>query len=406
VPINVRKSEGFELTDPVRPAGKPGLHFSEQELTGRRQRVAGDLRRRGLDGILLFRQESMYYLTGYDGFGYVFFQCLYLAADGETMTLLARAPELRQAQYTSIVPDVRIWYDAEGANPTTDLRRILEEHRCAGHRLGIETDSYGLTGFNLRRVEAALEGFVSLVDASDLVNRLRVVKSPAEIEYVRTAADLADRAFGAAVDVAGPGVFEGAVLAAQQAAMFEGGGDFPANDNIIGSGPRALLVRSTSGMRVMDVVDQLTMEWAGVYRRYHAVLMRSFAIGRASADQQSLFGIVADAIVQMTDALAPGRPIGDVDDAHRRVLDAAGLAPHRFGACGYSLGTTYGPNWMDWPMLYSGNPVIGEPGMVFFLHCVVVDSDRGLAMTYGHTCLITPAGREILSTRPLELIVA
>jgi Xaa-Pro dipeptidase len=46
---------------------------------------------RGLHGLLLFRQESMYYLTGYDTFGYCFFQCLYLGAVGR-LVLLTRAP--------------------------------------------------------------------------------------------------------------------------------------------------------------------------------------------------------------------------------------------------------------------------------------------------------------------------
>jgi Xaa-Pro dipeptidase len=107
----------------------------------------------------------------------------------------------------------------------------------------------------------------------------------------------------------------------------------------------------------------------------------------------------------MTEALSPGRPVGEVDDAHRRVLDAAGLKEHRYAACGYSLGATFSPNWMDWPMLFSGNPVQAEPGMIFFLHCIVVNSSLGVAMTAGHTCIVTETGREVLSGRPLELVV-
>src|SRR3712207_7857783 len=71
--------------------------------------------------------------------------------------------------------------------------------------LGIETDAYGLTGYNLKRVEAALEGFCELVEASDLVTRLRAVKSEAEIEYVREAARLADLGLDRAVEVTEPG---------------------------------------------------------------------------------------------------------------------------------------------------------------------------------------------------------
>ena len=381
------------------------IHFPSEELAARRRAASEELARRGLDGLLVFRQESMYYLTGYDTFGYVFFQCLYVGADGETMTLLTRTPDVRQAQHTSVINDIRVWYDTEDANPAVDLTEILEEHGCRGKRLGIETDAYGLTGYNLKRVEAALDGFCELVEASDLVTALRAVKSPAEIAYVREAARLADLGLDRAVESAGPGAVEGDVLAALQGAIFEGGGDFPANEVIIGSGPRALLFRSAAGMRHMDAVDQLSLEWAGSYRHYHAAMMRTLAVGEATRYQSHLFSAVREALEEMTGALAPGRPVGEVDDAHRRVLDGAGLAEHRFAACGYSLGTTFSPNWMDWPMLFSGNTVLAEPGMVFFLHCIVADSENGVAMSLGHTCLVTENGREVLSARPLELIV-
>jgi Xaa-Pro dipeptidase len=381
------------------------IHFAERELAARREAAAAELARRGLDGVLMFRQESMYYLTGYDTFGYVFFQCLYMGVDGETLTLLTRTPDVRQAEHTSVIEDIRVWYDAEGVDPAEDLREILEEHNLGGGRLGIETDAYGLTGFNLRRVEGALDGFCELVEASDLVTRLRAVKSEAEISYVREAARLADVALDRAVERAAPGAFEGEVLAALQGAIFEGGGDFPANEVIVGSGPRALLFRYCAGMRHMDPVDQLSLEWAGSYRHYHAAMMRTLGVGEASGYQRHLFSVVREALEEMTGALTPGRPVGEVDDAHRRVLDAAGLEKHRYAACGYSLGTTFSPNWMDWPMLFSGNPVPAEPGMVFFLHCIVTDSARGVAMSLGRTCLVTDTGREVLSARPLELIV-
>ena len=381
------------------------VHFTNEELAARRKSVADELADRGLDGLLMFRQESMYYLTGYDTFGYVFFQCLYMGADGETLTLLTRTPDLRQAEHTSVIEDIRLWYDAEGVNPADDLREILEEHGARGKRLGIETDAYGLTGYNLKRVEAALDSFCELVEVSDLVTSLRMVKSPAEIEYVREATQLADLGLDRAVEVAAPGIFEGDVLAALQGAIFEGGGDFPANEVIIGSGPRALLFRSAAGMRRMDPIDQLSLEWAGSYRHYHAAMMRTLAVGEASGYQRNLHSAVREAIEAMTESLSPGRPVGEVDDAHRRVLDAAGLKEHRFAACGYSLGTTFSPNWMDKPMLYSGNPVLAEPGMVFFLHCIVTDSDRGVAMSLGYTCLVTDTGREVLSKRPLDMIV-
>ena len=142
------------------------LHFSVEELARRRAGVISRLTEAGLEGLLMFRQESMYYLTGHDTYGFVYFQCLYLGADGK-MTLLTRAPDLRQAQRTSVIEDIRVWMDREDADPALELRDILAGHGCRGKRLGIELESYGLTGRNGRRVAAALEGFCELEDASD-----------------------------------------------------------------------------------------------------------------------------------------------------------------------------------------------------------------------------------------------
>ncbi|MGD9138522.1 MAG: aminopeptidase P family N-terminal domain-containing protein, partial [Desulfobacterales bacterium] len=131
------------------------LHFTSEEFARRKQRTIEALRSRNLDGLLMFRQESMYYLSGYDSFGYVFFQCLYLSVDGHLM-LLTRAPDLRQARHTSIIKDIRIWTDSSDANPAMQLKQILNEFGCQGQRLGVEYDAYGLTAKNGKLLEAAL----------------------------------------------------------------------------------------------------------------------------------------------------------------------------------------------------------------------------------------------------------
>jgi Xaa-Pro dipeptidase len=380
------------------------LHFTKDELAERRGRAIGLMQKRGLDGLLMFRQESMFYLTGYDTFGYVFFQCLYLGADGRLM-LLTRTPDLRQAQHTSVVEDIRVWIDAPDANPAAALKEILSGFGLAGKKLGVEYEAYGLTARNGLRLNAALEGFCKLEDASDLVSRLRVVKSPTEIAYVRKAAELADLALDEANRIAAPGAFEGDILAAMQGAIIRGGGDDSANEFIIGSGRDALLCRYFTGRRHLDKQDQLTLEFAGVYRHYHSALMRTICIGTPPARQREMHKVAVDALEACKAALKPGRPIGEVFDAHARVLDAAGYQQHRMNATGYSLGTTYAPNWMDWPMFYHGNPEPAAPGMVFFIHIIIADSEHGLAMTNGQTVLVTERGAEVLSKRSTDLVV-
>ena len=195
------------------------LHFDSKEFGNRRNHLLELMAGSELDGMLIFRQESMFYLTGYDTFGYVFFQCLFLGGDGK-LILLTRVPDLRQAQNTSIVEDIRIWVDGPEVNPTLQLKEILREYGCAGKRLGVEYDSYGLTAKNGKMLDSALDGFCELIDASGMVNRLRVVKSPEELVYVRKAAELADDALDEAHRLVKGGCDEGELLAAMQGAVF------------------------------------------------------------------------------------------------------------------------------------------------------------------------------------------
>lgn len=379
------------------------LHFEHSEFTARIAAARKAMAARDLDGLLMFQQESMYYLTGYDTFGFCFFQCLYLDAKGN-LALLTRSADLRQAKRTSIIEDVRVWTDEGGAAPAAQLRDMLDSLGARGKRLGVEYASYGLTAANGKALDAALDGFATLSDASGLIDTLRAVKSPAELAYVRRAGELADAAYEAAMGAIFAGADEGDILAAQHNAIFAGGGDYPANEFIIGSGRDALLCRYKSGRVKLRDEDQITLEWAGVYRHYHAAMMRTVTVGIASPRHLELYRVAREALRACEEALAPGNTAGDVFDAHARVIDAAGLKEHRLNACGYSLGAKFTPSWMDWPMFYHGNEAVIEPGMVFFAHMILMDSLSGTAMSLGRSYIVTDKELEPLSRAPLDLV--
>jgi Xaa-Pro dipeptidase len=380
------------------------LHFPRPEYAARIARATAELAARKLDGALLFAPESHYWLTGYDTFGFCFFQCLYLGADGR-LALLTRSADLRQAQITSLIEDIRIWTDRADASPASQLRDMLESLGARGKRLGIETSTQGLTHANGRAVEAALEGFAALAPIDGVIEALRAVKSEAELAFVRRAGELADDAYDAGLALIGPGADEGKILAAMQGAVFAGGGDYAGNEFIIGSGTDALLCRYKSGRRTLDATDQITLEFAGSYRRYHSALMRTVCVGEPSALHTRHHAACAEALLVCEAELRPGRTAGDVFAAHARVLDAHGLSEHRLNACGYSLGARFTPSWMDAPMFYAGNPFVLVPNMVMFLHMIVMDSSTGTAMTLGRTSLVTGAGPQPLSRHGIGLEV-
>jgi Xaa-Pro dipeptidase len=380
------------------------LHFTQAEFARRRAALSAEMERAEIDGMLLFAQESMYWLTGYDTFGFCFFQCLVVRADGR-MALLTRSADLRQAQHTSTLEDIRIWKDGLGADPTRDLLGVVEALDLAGKRLGVEYDSYGLTAFNGKRLEATFEGKANLAEASAIIPYLRSVKSAEEIVYVRRAAELADGAHAAALEEIRPGADEGAILARQHDVIFRGGGDYPGNEFIIGSGADALLCRYKSGRRRLDWHDQITLEFAGAYRRYHAALMRTVVLGEPRPAHRIYHQVAQQALLACEAEMRPGRTAGDIFGAHARILDEHGLSRHRLNACGYSLGAKFTPSWMDWPMFYEGNPWVIEPGMVLFAHMILMDSDTATAMCLGRTSIIGATGAEPVTMPSLDLVV-
>ena len=380
------------------------LHFTKEEFQKRKLDTLRSMKEQNLDALLMFRQESMYWLTGYDTFGYVFFQTLILDQKGN-LILLTRAPDLRQAQNTSNIKDIRIWVDKNGSNPTDDLKIILDELNLKGKKIGIEYEAYGMTGRNALRLNKSLENYCEVEDQSELITKHRVIKSQEEIIYVKKAAVLADKALDEAWRYAKNGASEAKILAEMQKVIFEGGGDYPANEFIIGSGHNALLCRYQAEKRNLSDKDQLSIEWAGTFKHYHSAMFRTILIGKADPKHVKMHEACISALTNCEKNLIPGKTAGDIFDIHAKTFDDLGFNKARMNACGYSLGSTFSPNWMDWPMLYEGNPYIITPGNVFFMHMILMDSDSNLAMNLGETYLVTENGNERLGKQKLDLVI-
>ena len=380
------------------------LHFSKEEFSKRKQDILNSMKEQNLDALLMFRQESMYWLTGYDTFGYVFFQTLILNKNGNVI-LLTRAPDLRQAQNTSNIEDIRIWVDKDGSNPTDDLKQILNELDLKDTNIGIEYEAYGMTGRNALRLNKSLENYCKAEDQSELITKLRVIKSDEELIYVKKAAELADSALDEAWKYTKAGASEAKILAEMQRVVLEGGGDYPANEYIIGSGDNALLCRYQSEKRNLSNTDQLSLEWAGTFKHYHSAMFRTIPIGKADSKHFKMHEACVEALTNCANTLVPGKTAGEVFDAHAKTFDDLGFSKARMNACGYSLGSTFSPNWMDWPMLYTGNPYVITPGNVFFMHMILMDSTSNLAMNLGETYLVTENGNERLGKQKLDLVV-
>ncbi|MDS9948014.1 MAG: Xaa-Pro peptidase family protein, partial [Planktomarina sp.] len=376
-------------------------HFKDCEYEMRLKKATAAVAARGLDALLMFAPESHYWICGYDTFGFAMFQCLILGADGK-LNLLTREPDLRQAQQTSTLSDeqIHIWKDVEGVSPASNLCALVSQLGY-DRNIAMETKTPGLTFFNGQSVVEAFDQ--TLMNGDSIISQLRQDKSIGELEMHRRAATLSDDALDAALAATRAGAFEGDILADMQGAVFRGGGDYAGNEFIIGSDQRALLCRYASGRRHLEKQDQMTLEWSGAYARYHAAMMQTLIVGKADQKHRYMHAVALEALEACEVAIKPGQPMGDVFTAHARVLDKAGLVHARLNACGYAMGATYNPIWVDFPMFYEGNATLMHERQVFFLHMILMDSNSGHAMCLGHSVEVIASGAKRLSRHPPDL---
>lgn len=393
--VTVKKPEPF----------KKALHFTVEEFQERRNRALALMKRENLDGFLMTKQESLYYFTGFDTFGYVFFQAMYFHSDGR-MRLITRSPDLRQALYTSVLEkkDVMIRSDDASSNPVSLVPEVLKEFGITSpsKRIGYEPDSCTLNLRVGKLLLEAVDGLCTLVDHSTLFGReLRIIKSETEMRKIRKAAYLVDFALVRALKLAKPGAYEGDLWREIVGTVYEGGGDDPANENILVSGNKAVLTRYSTGKSKID--RQITLEHGAAYKHYHACLMRTIPLGGVTKMARRMHEVNVLQMKAAMEALKPGREIGDVFEAYARVADENGFREQRLSACGYSMGATFAPTWMDFPMFVRGQKVVAQKGMVFFIHIILMDMATDTASSVGQTVEVTADGCVPLSKLPFCL---
>jgi Xaa-Pro dipeptidase len=380
-------------------------HFSLDEFDRRQAALRKALVESTLDGLLLFKIEDIYWLSGLDTDGFCVFNAMYFGTEGG-MTHISRTADLANIRYSSICDDIRVSVDAADNSRSAAIKDTLASHNMAGKRIGIQLDTMGLTPQLYLELQAALAGWCELVDASDMVRVLRLVKSPAELAYIRRAGQIVNRCRDVAIAQTRPGVFEGDIMGRLWCKVFEEDGDPPAHRSPIGNGASALNTRYTTRRKHIGEEDQVTFELGAGYRHYHAADMFVVLTGpRVDQRHRCMHEACCDALQAVQDKLRPGNTVGDLYEAHRSTMARHGFEHAILSSCGYTMGATWPPTWMEEPFIYAKNPVVLKPNMSFFTHMVLVDQNSGLTMSLGEQAIVTTGAPEIVTTVPREPIV-
>ena len=384
---------------------KPYNHFSREEFSQRQQKTRKHLQKLELDGLLLFKIEDMYWLTGYESDGFCIFGSMFIGTEG-ALTHLARPADLGNLSYSSICEDVRISPDTEDSTRAEHIKDMLRSLGMEGKKIGIQVDTMGLTPRLFLEISAILDGWCELTVAPDFIRILRLVKSPQELNYFRKAGKVMDIVMDKVIEATYPGAFEGDIYATFYDTLFRLDADLPAHIPPLGSGDSALNLRYTTKRKNVSENDQVTLELGLAYRHYHVACMGVVLTGpEINKRHLKMHKTSVTALDEVQAALRPGTTVGELFDIYKETLEEHGEHDAVLTVAGYTMGAMWPPTWMEEPMIFEGNPLVLEENMTFFTHMILNDRDTGLSMAVGETAIVTKDAPEIITHTPREPII-
>jgi len=383
------------MTDPV---------FPEAELQQRLSALRQAMRQRGLDALVISVPENIYYLTGLDHWGFFACHVLVVPVEGD-MALACRAME--RITVENQVANAEFYGHADTGELADEVLRALADRDLAAARLGIEKRSLFMTP-RIYELVIAGAGNADWSDCSGLVDELRLVKSPLEMQYTRRAAAAADAGTLAAIDAIGDGASDYEVAAACHAAMIRAGSEYPGFGPFIRPTSRLGEEHTTWRGDVFRNGDAVFLEIGGAYRKYQAPMGRLVYVGDAPDGARLSAELAARGMQAICATLVPGATAGSVYQAWKDVADAAGLVDYHRHHCGYLVGIGFPPSWTGGSMVTSLQPGSTrrlESGMVFHAHSWFTNA--GIADYFiSNTVLLTADGAENLTAQtPATLIL-
>lgn len=390
---------------PVYNAFRMSKHdFTAEEFSDRRRRVREAIAAAGLDWLVIFHPVSIHWLTGSDAKSYQEFQCLLISARPGPLVILTRAGELNEFRDDAFVDELCGWGGGESDDPIEAFAALCERFGLRQGRVGIEVPAYYLHPLHYVRVKAFL-GAALASEATNLVHDLKLVKSPAELAYIREAAQRADAAvpvFSAALRV---GRSELEIAGEVYQALLSSGSGLAASPINLVSGERSGFSHGAPTERRLQRGDFGSVEYGATCKRYTATIGRQFCIGLPTPRMQELYDLILRASDACVAQIRAGVPAVVPHEAARRVIAEAGLDHCRVHTTGYGLAPGFPPTWGEPMHLLGGSTYTLQAGMVVSVEPPVFIGDERLGVRIIDNVLITETGAERLTHASRDLIV-
>jgi ectoine hydrolase len=385
--------------------------FQQFEYQQRIKKVKERMCIKGIDVLLVTDPANMNYLTGYNSWSYYVHQLVVIFIDEEEPLWVGRGLDKNAAIETTWLTHQNIisynddFVQSITKHPMDFVAGLLVEKGQNRKRIGVEMDAYYFTAQCYMRLIKGLPD-ASFSDATSLINWIRLIKSDQEIQYMKNAGEIVEKAMQAGIDSIQEGVRECDVAANISHAQIRGteslGGDYPAIVPLLPAGARTAITHHTWSEERYNQGDPVIIEIAGCYRRYHTPLSRTVVLGAPSPKLLSITEVVIDGINATLAAIKPGITCEAVEEAWRKTVEKSKVV--KDSRIGYPVGLNYPPDWGEHTAsLRKGDYTILEPNMVFHLIPGFWIENHGVVIS--ETFRVTETGCETLANFPRKLIV-
>lgn len=378
--------------------------FTPDEFASRRARARETIGAAGLDWFLVIHPVSIRWLTGSDAKSYQEFQCLLISAKPGPICVLTRNGERQEFLDDALVDELRTWGGGEPEDPIAALERFAELLGMKETRVGMEVPGYYLHPHHYLRIKQ-LFGEARVVEATNLIHDLTLVKSATELGYIREAARIADVGMARFAASLGEGRSELEIAGEVYHALLSSGSGMSASPINLVSGERSCFSHGAPTDRRLRQGDFGNVEFGATYRRYTSTIGRQFCLGKPTPRMRELYDLVLRASDACIAEIRAGVPAIVPHLAAKKVISEAGLDHGRVHLSGYGLGPGSPPTWAEPIHLFGDSKYTLQAGMVVTIEPPVFLGDEKLGARIIDNVLVTESGSQLLTRSSRELIV-
>lgn len=387
------------------------LAFEISEYQYRINKTKEKMAEQGLDVLVITDPGNMNYLTGYDGWAFYVHQCLVIILHEEQPIWIGRGMDANAAKITTwldsshIIPYPDDYVQSFTKHPMQFVAEIMKEDCLQKATIGLEMDNYYFTAKCYESLIKELPN-ATFKDATNLVNKVRLIKSDKEIEYMKIAGKIANRTMQVGIDAIAEGVRECDVVAdiyhAQISGTSEYGGDYPAIVPLMPAGEKTSTPHLTWSDNELVYGEPVILEIAGCYKRYHCPLARTVMIGPPPQHIIDLSEVVIEGLNAVLDYIRPGITCEEVEKVWSKSIEKSGFIKE--SRLGYPVGVNYPPDWGEHTAsMRKGDRTVLEPNMTFHLIPGIWLDNFGVELS--ETIRVTKDGCETLAGFSRQLFI-